>query len=243
MAENIFINYRREDAEASAGRLFDQLERVFGRERIFFDVDSIPPGRDFFEELSAKVAECDVFLAVIGKGWLDVKDRKGSRRIDNATDWVRIELEAALQQGKHVIPVLVNGANMPHPEDLPQSLTAVARRNAVRLAHDRFGSDVQGLIAAVGKLRKAWRAEAERKLALQRGEERRGAEAEAARRAAEEEEERLRAEQARREKQEAERAEAERKLALQRGEERRGQRRKPRGEQPKKKKAAKLSEP
>jgi hypothetical protein len=207
---NIFINYRREEAQAAAGRLYDLLENEFGRERIFFDVDSIMPGKDFAEELSGRVAECDIFLSVVGKGWLDVKDHKGERRIDNPTDWVRIEIESALQHKKHVIPVLVDGAEMPSPDDLPDSLAAFTRRNAVRLTHDRFRADVQGLVGAVCKLREAWAREETEK-------QRRHAEQEeASRRRAAEEEERRKAEQALRE---SERAEAERKALVLRQEE------------------------
>jgi len=153
MEENLFINYRRGEDQATAGRLFDQLEKVFGHERIFIDVDSILPGKDFVEELSSRVSECDIFLSVIGKRWADLRDDEGRRRIDNPKDWVRIEIELALRQGKHVIPILVDGAEMPGPEKLPLDLAPFARRNAVRLRHERFKADVQGLIGAIGDLR------------------------------------------------------------------------------------------
>ena len=78
----------------------------------------------------------------------------GGRRIDNPNDWVRIEIEAALQQSKNLIPVLVDGANMPRPEILPESLRPLARRNAVRLTHERFKADASGLVAAIEKLRR-----------------------------------------------------------------------------------------
>ncbi len=231
MGENIFINYRREEAQSAAGRLYDLLESTFGREHIFFDVDSIAPGRDFVEELSARVSECDIFLAVIGRGWIDVRDYKGGRRIDSPTDWVRIELESALKQKKHVIPVLVDGAEMPRVESLPAGLAPFARRNAVRLTHDRFRSDVQGLVNALQKLRADWvrqelerrERQAEEEAAAERcraaEEEERRAEVELAKRAVEEEAQR-RADEAQREKENAERAEAERRaLAAQQDEE------------------------
>ena len=43
MGENIFINYRRGEDQAAAGRLYDQLESKYRRERIFIDVDGILP--------------------------------------------------------------------------------------------------------------------------------------------------------------------------------------------------------
>jgi len=164
MGESIFINYRRGEDQAAAGRLYDQLEATFTRERIFIDVDNIAPGRDFTEELATRVEQCDVFLAVIGRRWADVVDVDGSRRLDNPNDWVRVEIESAQRLGKHIIPVLVDGAEMPRPEKLPDALQRFARRNAARLTHERFRADVQALVVAIGRLREAERArlEAER---------------------------------------------------------------------------------
>src|SRR5436190_9290959 len=94
MPGKIFINYRRGDDPGNTGRLFDQLEDVFPREQLFIDVDSIPPGRDFVRVLEEQVAQCDVLLAVIGKGWIDARDEQGVRRLDNPDDFVRIEIES-----------------------------------------------------------------------------------------------------------------------------------------------------
>ena len=66
-----------------------------------------------------------------------------SRRLDNPDDFVRIEIEAALQQDKRVIPVLVGEAQMPRGDQLPDTLRPFARRNAVRLTHERFRADTQ----------------------------------------------------------------------------------------------------
>jgi WD40 repeat protein len=43
------------------------------------DVDSIEPGLDFLRVLENQVAECDVFLAVIGPRWLEAQDETGKR--------------------------------------------------------------------------------------------------------------------------------------------------------------------
>ncbi len=116
---------------------------------MFIDVDHIPPGEDFVRVLEAQVAQCDVLLAVIGKGWLDAADGGGHRRLDDPNDFVRIEIESALKLGKRVIPVLVNDAHMPRADQTPEAIRPLATRNAVRLTHERFRSDVQGLIAAL----------------------------------------------------------------------------------------------
>jgi hypothetical protein len=43
----IFVSYRREDASASAGRLYDRLSARWGVDDVFIDVDTLKPGVDF----------------------------------------------------------------------------------------------------------------------------------------------------------------------------------------------------
>jgi TIR domain len=129
--------------------LFSRLEQAFPPERLFMDVDNIAPGLDFVQVLNDQVARCDVLIAVIGKNWLGVAEEAGERRLDNLEDFVRIEIESALTQKKRVIPVLVNDAKMPRSTELPEGLKPFARCNAVRLTHERFRADTQGLIKAL----------------------------------------------------------------------------------------------
>jgi hypothetical protein len=146
MAERIFINYRREISAASAGRLTDRLKQHFDRELLFLDVDGIEPGVDFVKALDDQVAQCGAFIAVIGPGWAGIKNRSGERRIDLPGDHVRIEIESALKRDIRVIPILVDGADMPTADELPQTLKPLARRNAVMLSHQRFGTEVDDLV-------------------------------------------------------------------------------------------------
>ena len=66
MATKVFISYRRDDSAGHAGRVHDRLEREFGRDLLFMDVDAVPLGGNFVKALSDEVAKCDVLLAVIG---------------------------------------------------------------------------------------------------------------------------------------------------------------------------------
>jgi uncharacterized membrane protein YhaH (DUF805 family) len=141
----IFINYRRGDDQAAAGRLYDRLLQHFDREQLFMDVDAIEPGVDFVKSLDEQVAVCIAFIAVIGPRWLDARNNDGTPRLDNPTDYVRVEIESALKRDIRVIPVLVDGASMPRPSELPPSLQALARRNAVEIAHHRFAADCDDL--------------------------------------------------------------------------------------------------
>lgn len=145
----IFISYRRQDSEGYVGRLYDHLTQHFAPEEVFMDVSSIAPGADFIQVLEEAVAACDIFIAMIGPTWLTIQDNQGNRRLDQWNDFVRIEVASALRQQKVVIPVLVGGARMPAPTDLPEDLSSLARRNAIELSHHRFAYDVGRLIEAV----------------------------------------------------------------------------------------------
>ena len=145
MTGRIFISYRRSDDQSAAGRLFDRLLQHFDREQLFMDVDTIEPGVDFVKSLDEQLANCIAFIAVIGPRWLTARGNDGNPRLDNPTDYVRLEIESALKRDIRVIPVLVDGAAMPQSSDLPSSLQALARRNAVEIAHHRFVADCDDL--------------------------------------------------------------------------------------------------
>jgi formylglycine-generating enzyme required for sulfatase activity len=149
MAGKIFINYRRGDDPGNTGRLFDRLQEAFRPDQLFMDVDSMKPGVDFVKELEEQVSQCDIVLAVIGHNWIESRDETGRRQLDNPEDFVRIEIASALAQNKLVIPVLVGEARVPRSDELPEPIKPLARRHAVRLTHERFRSDVQGLVKAL----------------------------------------------------------------------------------------------
>ena len=142
----IFINYRREDTDFPAGWLYERLAKRFGERHIFKDVDSIDPGDDFVDVITEAVGSCDVLLAVIGDQWLTVVGQDGRRRLDSPDDFVRLEIEAALARNVRVIPILVEGARMPHAEELPDSLAKLARRQALELSPARFDGDTRRLM-------------------------------------------------------------------------------------------------
>jgi len=95
------------------------------------DIDTIPPGVDFTEYVRRAVGSCDVLLAFSGDRWLDLTDESGRRRIDDPADWVVQEIRVALARDVRVIPVLVEGAAMPTPAQLPESLWSLVNRQAL----------------------------------------------------------------------------------------------------------------
>ena len=154
----IFLNYRREDTAGHAGRLREILAEGsrghpgFGENQILMDIDAIGHGDDFDETIRAAVEGSDVFLAVIGKHWLTATDSKGRRRLDDPADFVRVEIEAALERNVRLIPVLVEGAEMPSAEELPEPLRPLARRQALEITDAGWRSDSDQLLRRIEKI-------------------------------------------------------------------------------------------
>jgi TIR domain len=113
------------------------------------DVNAIQPGRDFRKAIDESIHKCSVLLAIVGQGWLDSKDGLGRVRLEDDSDFVRLEIASALQRDIPVVPVLVRGARMPRAEQLPEDLRELAFRNAVELTHARWKSDLEVLVRAL----------------------------------------------------------------------------------------------
>src|SRR5262249_46066821 len=151
----VFISYRREDARYPARDMYDALLRHLPRERVFIDVDSIPSGRDFVAILEQRVAECGIMLALIGANWLQSADPgTGKRRLDNPRDFVRIEIRAALTRDIPVVPVLLDGVQMPAEDQLPKDMRMLVRRHGEPVNFLTFDSDVNRLINKLGLAKK-----------------------------------------------------------------------------------------
>src|SRR6185295_13825824 len=148
----VFISYRRSDSKWMAGRLYDRLSEVLGRDNLFFDISNIEPGEDFVARIGEIVGSCDVLLAVIGPGWVDVRDRAGRRRLENARDLVRTEIHAALQRNIRVIPLLVDGASMPEESEVPEDLAPLLRRNAHDVSFAKFHTDLDSFIRVLQRI-------------------------------------------------------------------------------------------
>jgi hypothetical protein len=146
----VFISYRRRETAGHAGRLYDRLAERYGDERVFMDV-RMEPGVDFVDQIDEAVTHCDALLSLIGAQWLDMRDAHGRRRLDDPHDFARLEVESALARDVKVIPVLLQDAKMPEPEDLPESLAPLARRHAIELSDERWDYDVGRLIEVLDR--------------------------------------------------------------------------------------------
>ncbi|MEZ0578141.1 toll/interleukin-1 receptor domain-containing protein [Nocardioides sp. MH1] len=142
----IFISYRRSDCQSQANGLHDGLSHRLRDASIFMDIDSIPAGVDFEQHIRREIETCDVVLVLIGDNWLDPRPGSSKRRIDESNDFVRLEIENALESPRvRTIPVLVEGARMPDMEELPKSIRRLARINAIEMDDMRWKSDLERL--------------------------------------------------------------------------------------------------
>jgi hypothetical protein len=98
------------------------------------------------------VRQCDVLVALIGRGWLTATDAKGRRRLDDPDDFVRLELESALANDVFVVPTSVQRAPLPEARDLPASLEPLARRQGTELRDTVWHDDVGRLIRQLERL-------------------------------------------------------------------------------------------
>jgi hypothetical protein len=148
MANPVFISYRRCDTTGEAGRLADSLENLLGAACVFRDADDIPAGEDFADFLRRELAGTEVTIVLIGKQWLA---ELNSRLNKPEPDFVRIEIATALKLGKRVIPVLLQGAELPSAASLPDDLRALVNRQAINLRDEAWAADAGRLADAIGR--------------------------------------------------------------------------------------------
>jgi hypothetical protein len=144
--KNIFINYRVHDTAGETGRLVDKLKQYFNADQIFMDIDKIEPGVDFTKAISNSLESCDIMLAVIGPRWLGINQETNSSRIKDPNDWVKTEISTALERDIRVVPVLVDGGQLPASEELPEDLQPLLLRQTYEISNKRWDYDTEQLI-------------------------------------------------------------------------------------------------
>ena len=144
MPQKIFISYRRQDSAANMLGIGQYLEHEFGRKNVFIDVD-MRAGAKFPTVLRQRLAECKVMLVLVGPEWLNACDENGTRRLDNPDDWVRLEIAFALKQNVTVIPVRINGAELPAKTMLPEDIRGLLDHQAMSVSVAGFRHEMAGL--------------------------------------------------------------------------------------------------
>jgi hypothetical protein len=148
----IFISYRRGANDGYAGRLYDELAKRFGHKKVFRDIDSITAGERFTNAIEQSLSSCKAFIVVIGERWLTIEDESGGRRLDNPQDVHRMEIATALKLNIKIIPVLVQRAAMPRPQDLPEILQPLAECQAIELGESSWPYDLGQLVKGLKQL-------------------------------------------------------------------------------------------
>ena len=162
----IFINYRRNDSNTSAGWIYAQLCRLFSTDDVFLDAETITGGDCFENAIVKALDQTAIFISIIGPRWLEAQNEKTyKRRLDEDGDFVRREIEIALQNRENItiIPVCVENATLPEREALPESIRSLLEHQAYIISRNDQIHDFAALVKHVKKLIKSRRGESSRR--------------------------------------------------------------------------------
>lgn len=113
--DSIFISYRRVPCVEFARTIHYALAK-FGIDS-FFDYTSCRDGH-FNEKIFVAIDDCQYFFLIMMDGSLDSMS-------ENEEDWVRKELEYAVEKGKVIVPIVKNGHSRQWPDKLPEKLESL----------------------------------------------------------------------------------------------------------------------
>jgi hypothetical protein len=147
---NVFLSYRREESAHVAGRIYDYLENQFGTGQIFFDIEGIPIGGDFRHHIRAHLIQSQALILVVGQRWAarfrQSTNWLSSWRAARTIDYVKMEIELALDHNVRILPLLVDGANMPREHQMPAKISQICYFHAAPV---RAGLDFRTDMARV----------------------------------------------------------------------------------------------
>ena len=141
---NIFISYRRADSTGTSGRINDALKNDFN---IFYDTEGIDYGNEFPKAITDAIEKSDVMLVIVGTKSMELFREK---EVEKKVDYVLEEIVYAKTKGCKIIPLLIEGANM--PEIVPKRVEFFTKLNADFIRHEKFVQDVQSLKKTIKKL-------------------------------------------------------------------------------------------
>lgn len=138
----IFISYRRSEAEYAAGALGRELRRRFGEKQVFRDKEDIGGGDRWKRRVLSEIDRDSALLVLIGSRWTEIRDAQGKRRLDDVNDPIRLEIADGIRDGATVIPILLENAEMPREDDLPDDVKPLAELNALKLRDGDWQHDL-----------------------------------------------------------------------------------------------------
>jgi len=107
----VFISYRRDLGAQYARTLQLMLEKK--GYRVFLDYDELIDGK-FSPKIEAAIKDAPIYMIILTRGAMD--------RCANEGDWVRREIEIALRENKHIIPVNPDNTFDGIPDDVPANI-------------------------------------------------------------------------------------------------------------------------
>ncbi len=116
---DIFISYRRSDAEDFSANLADRLR--WSGYSVFFDHDNLKGG-NFRHNIEAAIDACTDFIVVLSKDTF-------SDRIQNEDDPMRMEIARALRMKKNIVCVAMRSWPDAFPDKLPPELDQIRWMN------------------------------------------------------------------------------------------------------------------
>lgn len=132
--KDIFISYRNDDSgNHFASRLCRDLDEM--GYSVYFNPNE-DRGHSFPDRLKTAVSQCKDFVLIMSKGCLE-----GLKSSDRKVDWVKEEILAAWREHKHIVPILMDGVDMPSDEsELPPELSFLPYVDAIRFSEQYLRS-------------------------------------------------------------------------------------------------------
>lgn len=131
---DVFISYRRDGGFPFARLLYECLNKR--NVSTFLDLEELKSGQ-FNEKLYNAIDGAENFIVVLPPNALD--------RCVNEDDWVRLEIEYAIQEKKNIIPLMID--NFEFPKNLPPSLQVLQFFNGVQVSREYFDASIEKLIS------------------------------------------------------------------------------------------------
>lgn len=141
-SKDIFISYKNDGSgNQFASRLSRDLEE-FGYS-VYFNSNE-ERAHSFPERLKYAVCACKDFVLILSQGCLDQLQRHDS------IDWIREELLCARNAGKHIIPILMEGVELPRSaEDMPEDLKFLPHIDALKFPEQYLNSPFSILLSTL----------------------------------------------------------------------------------------------
>jgi len=126
----IYVIYRHEDARKKSKEIIAILEKNYGVSNVH------SPDYDGYVDVYAienDIKMADYVLVIIGNYWADMVDESGINLLNSVYDPVHMAIATGINSRKQLIPILVDGAPMPHPSRLPRELRKLTTQDPIKL--------------------------------------------------------------------------------------------------------------